>query len=373
MSSHQIKPLKILHILNELNYSGAEVMLKQSAPFFIERRAQLYCLSTGKSAGVYAPVLGDAGYRVFCIQFAKSLHYAYAVYSFLRQHRLSVVHIHAEHGFLLHAFLARLAGCKKIIRTVHSSFPFSGFLRIRKLIERKVAKELFGVFFVSISPSVHENEYLKFANQSLLIMNWIDISIFHPACDIGEKQRLRKKYAIGSNNLVLTSVGSCIDIKNHMDVIIAMNLITIEYPYVFYIHVGTGPLEQDERSLVEELGLNERVYWTGYCDNPRDLLVLSDIFVMPSTYEGLAVACMEAMSCGLPALVYDVPGLRDLVQSGENGLCVQPNPQALAKGLVKICENKQKMRIMGKAGHDRILKFCNKENSLTMLYKIYST
>ena len=109
----------------------------------------------------------------------------------------------------------------------------------------------------------------------------------------------------------------------------------------------------------------------GQIENVREALVASDIFVMPSDYEGSSISKLEAMYCGLPLVVYDNNGVRDFVEAGKNGFLVSPNPPAMAESIRKLILNKTLRKKMGKQARETALQNFGMEKSLGKLMNIY--
>ena len=102
----------------------------------------------------------------------------------------------------------------------------------------------------------------------------------------------------------------------------AIEQVSRRLPDVTAAIVGDGALRTELEQLVEELGIGERVHFAGQQSDVEDWLSRSRIFVLTSDSEGLALSLMEAMMCGLPAVVSDVGELGELVASGTNGCLV---------------------------------------------------
>ena len=87
---------------------------------------------------------------------------------------------------------------------------------------------------------------------------------------------------------------------------------------------GTGEAEDDLKGLVRHLGLGSTVKFCGFIDEDEKLRLLQSawLFVTPSQKEGWGLTVIEANACGVPAIAYDVPGLRDSIRDGETGLLV---------------------------------------------------
>ncbi|MBA4376700.1 MAG: hypothetical protein C0401_11085 [Anaerolinea sp.] len=362
--------MKVLHILNEIKFSGAESMLKDAAPLFREGAIESHVLSTGDVEGEYANVLRAAGYAVHHIPFRKAPVYFLQLYCFLVREQFDVVHIHPERAFFWHALVAKVAKIKVVLRTVHNVFLFSGFLRLGRTVQRWIARQILGVKFVAVGPSVAQVERDVFRNNAVLIPNWVDTDKFSPATDY-ERSELRAKLEILPTDVVITSVGSCSEVKNHMAIIVAIAEVAQEFSNLIYLHVGEGPLLSAEIDLLKQNSLLEKARVLGQIGNVRNVLVASDIFVMTSKYEGVPLAGIEAMSCGLPVVVYDVYGLRDIVENGRDGFLVQPDPDALSDALKELVRNNELRERMGARAKNSVLRNFNMDDSLEKLVRLY--
>ena len=80
---------------------------------------------------------------------------------------------------------------------------------------------------------------------------------------------------------------------------------------------------------------------------------------------------LEAISCGIPPVVYNVEGLRDIVKDGENGILVEPNPNAMASAIEELVRNEKLRKQMGIKSRERFLRCFNMQDSLDKLIKIY--
>lgn len=363
--------MKILHILNAIEFSGAEIMLKGGGPILVKNGFDLHALSTGDEIGNFAEILKRCGYKIHHIPFKKSAKYLVELYRFLKNNKYDVVHIHTERAFIWYALAAKKAGVKEIIRTIHSVFNFSGYLRIVRMIQRLIAKKVLGVQFTSIGFSVFKTEKRVFHNNTFLIPNWISSNNFLPARHENERNQIKVKLGISLTDKVIISVGSCTYVKNHNDIIIALSELIKKIKNIYYIHLGDGPLQNQEKELSIKLGVFNRIKFLGQIENVRDLLISSDIFVMPSRYEGFGISCLEAASCGIPSVVYNVEGLRDLIEDGENGILVEPNPHAMATAIKGLIRNEKLRKRMGIRSRKRVLKYFNMQDSLEKLMKIY--
>ncbi len=136
----------------------------------------------------------------------------------------------------------------------------------------------------------------------------------------GEKD-IREKYGIPEDYCIAVSVGELSERKNHITIIEAMA--EARDLKIVYLICGDGEQKDAIRRKASELGLEKQVILTGYVDSVPALLHQCDVFVFPSTREGLPVALMEAMAVGLPVIASDIRGNRDLIKQGRGGCLVK--------------------------------------------------
>jgi len=329
--------MRVLHILNELRPSGAEVMYHVAADLWKREGLDCEILSAGEKLGVFAPTLENDGYRIHHIPFSAraglvaSARHLVAVYQFLRRSRFDVIHINSEYANFWYALVAWLAGNKRLFRTIHNVFPFRGFLGVERRIQRWIMRNVLGVAMISISPSVRNTELEYYGNATLLVPNWFDSAKFQPPTE-RERTAARKFLGVPEGAMVIASVAGCWSYKNHPAIIRALSVLGNE-PLVLYLHAGMEDEGYPERRLALDLGVAERVRFLGVVPQVLPVLHAADIYLMPSLYEGFGCAATEAMACGLPVLLSRVQGLRDFGEVCPDIYWVEPTAESIADGI----------------------------------------
>ena len=331
---------RVLHILNELRPSGAETMLRAAAGYWRGQGIESAILITGETRGDYAEALANAGYRLHHLPFRRSVGYLARVYRFFKSHDCEGIHIHCERANFWFALLAYCAGRRRIVRSVHSLFRFSGLLRARRFAQRFVLRALFGVRTIAVSPAVQRLERDVFANPALSIPNWFDADRFRPPTE-PEREAARRRWGIPAGAIAITTVGNCAPVKNHAAVIGAL----ASLPDCFlYLHAGCEDEGRSERLLAAGLGVADRVRLLGAVDDVEAVLQAADLFVMPSLYEGLGLAAVEALAAGLPAVLADVEGLRDLRAIAPECEWIRPGSDEIAAAVLRVAKRSRAER-----------------------------
>ncbi|MBT9591081.1 MAG: glycosyltransferase [Thiobacillus sp.] len=302
------KPLRVLHVLGELKPSGAETMLVAAAPLFQAEGLMLEVLSTGASTGPHAKRFEAAGYRLHHIPFSRSPGFFFKVRRLMRAGQYDVIHLHVEAANFWYGLIARSVRPPVVLRTIHNTFAFSGNLRQRRGIQRRLLHWL-GVRHVSISASVRDTELRHYRLPTTLVWNWYDSKRF-TATSPEARLAARAGFGLAENEFVIASIGNCSQVKNHTAIIQAMAMLPAEQRPV-YLHAGIEEAGEPERELARQLGVADWIRFLGGVDDVLPLLQAADAYVMPSIYEGFGIAAIEALATGLPALFSDVAGLRD--------------------------------------------------------------
>ena len=147
-------------------------------------------------------------------------------------------------------------------------------------------------------------------------------------------------------NTVLVSVGRLAPEKNWDTLIRAFAKARQKHSGLRLVLNGDGTARQSLEALAAELGVNDQVTFLGavpFEEIPR-YLKAADVFVFASVTETQGLVTIEAMAAGLPVVAVDGPGTRDIVEHGKQGLLVENDPDALAKGLKKVLSSSQLLR-----------------------------
>jgi glycosyltransferase involved in cell wall biosynthesis len=138
----------------------------------------------------------------------------------------------------------------------------------------------------------------------------------------------------------------------------AVKYIVDKLPSVKAVIVGGGPLRGELDRMAKDFGIDRNVCIVGYQDDIVSWLQKSKVFVLTSDSEGLSLAMIEAMMCGLPAVVSDVGDLRDLVKNGVNGYLVpRRSPDLFAERIIELLSDEQKLKAFSQAARHSALQY----------------
>lgn len=314
--------MKILHVLGGLNRGGAETWLMHVLRNIDRDRFQMDFLVHTPDRCSYDDEAQKLGARIIYNHTPKNpLLYAY---NFIRNYRkygpYDVVHSHVHHysGYVL--FLARLCGVP--VRIAHSHTDNrkeeegAGLFRSSYLITMKTMIRKFATQGIAASKKAAESLFSpgwESNSKWKLVYCGIDLEPFRRSIN---KKIIREKVGIPEKAYVIGHVGRFVETKNHEFIIDIAAEIAKRMDDVYFLLVGDGPLRQRMMEKAEELGIKERVIFTGIRSDVPDLMLgAMDLFLFPSLYEGLGIVLIEAQASGLPCVISDVvPEEADIVK-----------------------------------------------------------
>lgn len=141
--------------------------------------------------------------------------------------------------------------------------------------------------------------------------------------------------------------------KNVEDLIAALARIADEVPFAAVI-CGDGSHRRRVERMARELGIAERVNFTGYVDNLWDLMKRADAFVSMSRCEGRPNVVLEAMACGCPLVVSDIPAHREILDEGTALFAGPDNPEKVASALKATLLRGDEARLRARAARERV-------------------
>jgi glycosyltransferase involved in cell wall biosynthesis len=195
---------------------------------------------------------------------------------------------------------------------------------------------------VYVSQFIHQREVAHQrtpASRSQVIPNGIDLERFQPL--LAERARLRQAYGLAEDLPLVVFAGRLSDQKG-LDVLLeALRLVKGQRsaPFATWL-VGNGPLEASLRTQAQQSGLDEQVRFLGVQQDIPAYLSAGDLFVLPSRWEAMSIALLEALACGLPCVVSRVGDNPLLVEDGREGLTTPPEQAGpLAAALLRLLDD----------------------------------
>ena len=239
-----------------------------------------------------------------------------------------VVHIHGNNLYHFALMLATLKRKCPMIITNHGLANKSDYSNLNFPFQQ-VERDIFtflksnNVNITTVSSACAEKIVKKYnypLEKIAVILNGVEKKFFLPS--ISSKYKLRGKLGLPLNKIIILTVGTLSKRKNQSLVIEAISQLNSNY---IYIMVGDGSEENNLKTRVKELQLEDRVYFLGKAIGQKliDIYHASDIFILTSKSEGLPLVFLEAMAAGLP--IVTMRGLQGVSDIGFNNNIVKCN------------------------------------------------
>lgn len=228
----------------------------------------------------------------------------------------------------------------KVLYMVHGFHFYKGAPKLNWLIYYPI--ERFVAHFCDTIVTINKEDYrraLKMHAQSVKYIHGIGVNT--DRLQIQEKQgNIRNELGLKENDFLLLSIGELTKRKNQQVIIRALG--KIKDDSIHYLICGKGILLENLQSLAAENGIEKNVHFLGYRMDVVDICSQVDLFVLPSLHEGLSVASLEAMYCGLPVIISDIRGVRDYLTDGKTGyICKVNDVENFAERINELRHNEQ--------------------------------
>jgi glycosyltransferase involved in cell wall biosynthesis len=273
-----------------------------------------------------------------------------ALRALFRAEKPDLVHAHMP----ISGFLARMAAHAEGVP--HIAYTCHGFLfnqpapwprRAASLAMELIAGRVTDTFTTVSAEEAADAKRLHIAANPIPIFNGRDPAIFRP--DPAARARIRAELAIPDTEIVVTAISRLVRHKGYPELLAAMQ--TVPATLVVVGERLASDHGEDMEPYFARSGLGSRLKRLGYRADVAAILAASDIFVLPSHFEGLPMSVIEAMLCGLPVVATGIRGPREQIVPDETGLLVPPATVApLADALTRLVQDPGARARMGAAG-----------------------
>ncbi|HYB53179.1 MAG TPA: glycosyltransferase [Thermoanaerobaculia bacterium] len=257
----------------------------------------------------------------------------------VRRERFEIVHAHRSYDHIA-ASLAVRGTPARLVRTLHH-------------IRHARPDPLLAAVFRSTRAFAFSNAAIaaRFGSPGPTLPPVVDAGRFHP----GERSRaLRERLGLPEGMLLVGTVGKVSAGRGHAEAIRA----AAPLKGVALVHVGHGEAMAPLKQQAAALGAADRNFWLGYQEEILpELYRLCDAFLFPASGSDQGQrAILEAMASGLPVVAVELPGVRDLMSDGVEGV-IAPDAASLGGALGRLLESAEQRARFARAARDRALEF----------------
>lgn len=312
--------IRILHVFGTLNRGGAETLVMNIYRNIDRKKIQFDFVVHHKQEGAYEKEIRDMGgkiYRLSPYRLINHLSYTNSWNKLLKDHpEYKIVHCHKE-SIMSIIMGAVKANGRIAIAHSHNTRHVSGYKgQIMGLLNKNIYdKSDFHFACSSEAGKWMFGDEKSDGDEFIVIKNGVDIEkyTYNPSI----RAKIRKDLGL-EDNKVIGHVARFNKVKNHTFLVdIFESLVEKDSSYRLIL-LGDGELRKDIEGKVRDYGLSDKVIFMGSVGNVNEILQATDIFVLPSLYEGMAISSIEAQAAGLKTFLADTidkkSKLTDLVE-----------------------------------------------------------
>ncbi len=314
---------KILYVSTSTTQGGAEKTLYTLATLLDPKLYQVAAVVSLKAKGVYAEKLEAAGHRVYTLGLKERP-------EFRHLKELADV-IAANKPDIVHAIMYQaIQLCRALKALGYAHFPLVSAPRVhyrtRSGFSLFIDKTLKPYDTVLVTESEASRKYLVEQlgykqSRTTTIYNGVDIASW--PISRHSREKLRGRLKLEPQDMLLGTVGRLDVQKGHRYLMEAVAKLKAAQPVKLVI-LGDGPLRRELEGLARTLRIEEDVAFVGEVNDVPAWLSAIDLFVLPSLWEGLPNALLEAMAMGLPVVATKVDGVPEIVDHDVDGLLCEP-------------------------------------------------
>lgn len=269
--------------------------------------------------------------------------------SFLRTHRIDIVHSHDFYSNVFGMTGSALAGIRGRIASKRETTG------TRTLAQKIVERTAFRLAHAVVANAAAVKEQLIEegipGDKIAVIHNGIDLTRFQKNGDVRAALRRLNLEAILDRPVITMVANFEYRIKDHPMLLRAAQRVIRNVPEAVFLIAGEGILREETERVAVELGLKESCLFIGRCANVPDLLEASDICVLSSQAEGFSNSILEYMAAGRPVVATDVGGASEAIVEGSTGHLVRAcDDQTMAERIVSLLRDPERRTAMGQNG-----------------------
>jgi glycosyltransferase involved in cell wall biosynthesis len=365
--------LRILHISSARSLGGGERHLADLARALHERGHEVYAalparsplrreLDTLPASNIFSLPLRNA------LDFGSALELA----RLMREHQIEIAHAHVARDYTLAALAVRQWPQAKLVITRHVLFRLN---RLHSITFRQVQR------VIAVSHAVGRAltaQKIFPATKIKVIPNGIDFRRFDASLEGFDREAFRRRMNIPQGSFLIGTVGEIKRQKGHEEFLRAATIISRENKATHFIIAGADSTRTGEHlaaleRLISELGLTNRVHFTGWLDEVAPLMAALDVYVSASRTESFGLAMVEAMAAGLPVVATATEGALEIIDNKETGVIVPVDDyEALAARVLYLLKDEDERARLGASANSRARERFDFKRMVDETEKVYS-
>lgn len=345
-----MEKLRIMEMIDKPSLGGGQTALLLLAENLDRSRFEVVISSGGD--GPLAEEARQKGIAYVPVPLGKrlSLRPLREITGVLRENKIDVLHTHGGIAGFYGRSAARRARTPAIVHTLHGihylHYRNPLLRRLYVFLERKYSRSTDRLILVCQSDLRQARRHRLAPEEKMtVILNGTEV---RPELGTDDISRRRSELSWPLGRPVVGTVARLHRQKGVVNLLRAAPQILSTFPEIKIAVVGDGPQSGSLRREAQRLGLEGKLLFLGERKDATAIIALFDIFVLPSLWEGLPFALVEAAALGKAIVATAVDGVPEILEDGKSGLLVQPgDPAALAEAVIRLLKDKEGARRIG--------------------------
>jgi len=362
---------KVLHIIKSLGRGGAEMLLPETLKLHNHDKFEFHYVYFLPWKNQMVEAIECAGGKVTCFKANNNIQLLLQfpkIITYCKKNEIQLIHAHLPWA----GFVSRIVHLLTKIPTIYTEHNLQERYHFITRILNK-----FSFNFQNIAIGVSDdvtNSIVKNIQPRITaktILNGVNANSFMRN-DEAARNDIRKQYNIPENAILVGTV-AVFRFQKRLDLWLEIVAEAIKNNQNIYgIIIGAGPLEPILLAKHKELGLEGKVFFTGLQTQVKPFYEGMDVFMMCSSFEGLPIALLEAMSMGCAIVSTDAGGIKEVLRSDQDGFVVSvDNWSSLSKSIVALAEDDQKLKDYQSIARQRVVESFSIEVMVHSLEKLY--
>jgi len=330
-------PVKVLHVIGSLGCGGAQVALKHIIENMNSEEVEAFVYPL-RSKEILIPIKGNV---IKCQYRNYDPRKFFTILRLCKEHNIDILEAHLTKPIMGCLFASFFRKCKVVVHehgpVFEKGLQYSFYRLVLRVLWRRAK------VFVAVSHYMADYLTRRIGiprDRIRVIPNAVRFDVFDPQRI--SKRPARQKLGISDQDIVLGFVGRLNRIKGVDLLIKTMPLLLQHSPRYLLLLAGEGPERKYLEILAQQLHIDYRVRFLGFCDNVPEIMAAFDIGLAPSRQESFGIACLELMRMKVPVISSGAGGMAEYVIDKQTGLVLKENsPEEICRCVQLLSEDQQ--------------------------------
>lgn len=363
--------IKVLEVIRQGQIGGGESHLLDLIYFLDKEKIIPICLSFTDGEMIHR--LTQMGIKCHIIETEKPFDFSVQkqIIRLIQDENIQIIHAHGSRAASNIIYPVRKLKLP-FIYTVHG-WSFHNDQSILIKIIRSWSEKLICHFankVICVSQSNMETGQATFGlKNAMVIENGVNLEHFNPSA---QYPNLREEFGLSDSDFIVGFIARCTKQKNPIGFLKAVELAHRQNPQIKGIFIGEGDMDPEVDSYIQSQSMDRYLYRSPFRTDVPELLHAINVYCLPSLWEGLSIALLEAMAMEKAIIATPTDGTRELIQHDKNGYIVPFNDtQALADAIILLSKAPERCIQYGELARNLVEQHFNAYNVAEKVMRIY--